>query len=450
MNIVPIVDPGLGNSSYVVDLGDGSALVVDPERDPSPYLNAIAKLGLRPRFTVETHLHADFVSGSRELMAGGATLLAPAGSNLSFDYRRLADGDEIDMGGLTLQAIATPGHTPEHMSYLLLDGSEPLALFSGGTLMAGGVARTDLLSPELTEPLARAAYRSIRERLLVLPDDLVVYPTHGAGSFCSAGPTDERTTTIGRARRTNPLLAVDTEDEFVETLFAGLGTYPTYFGRMRDINQAGPAVHGPNLPELPALSPGDVEALQADGGLVVDARPINRFAVGHVPNSLSVEMRDQFGTWLGWLAEPDQPIAIVVDDGQDIEALLWQMLNVGFDMPVGRLTGGVSAWRAAGLPVATTGLVSADGIDPTKTIVDVRQLSEWNIARLPAATHIELGDIAAQAGKLQGDVQVHCGHGQRAMTAASLLERAGVESVTVTTGGPHEIAAALAGVAHSR
>ncbi|MFV2040288.1 MAG: rhodanese-like domain-containing protein, partial [Acidimicrobiales bacterium] len=205
-----------------------------------------------------------------------------------------------------------------------------------------------------------------------------------------------------------------------------------------------------DLAELPALSPDDVEALLADGGTVVDARPIDRFAAGHVPNSLSVEMRSQFGTWLGWLVEPDVPIAIVVDEGQDVTELLWQMLNVGFEMPVGRLAGGVSAWGAAGLPVATTPLVSASGVNPDKMIVDVRQLSEWNIDHLDAATHIELGDIAARASQLSGEIQVHCGHGQRAMTAASLLEQAGLRDVTVTTGGPDDIKRAVAEAAAVR
>ena len=445
MDVAPIIDTGLGNSSYVVDLGDGSALVVDPERDPGPYLRAAEERDLRLRFTVETHLHADFVSGSRELMAGGAALLAPAGSDLSFDYRRLDDGDEIDLGGLTLRAIATPGHTPEHLAYLLLDGAEPLALFSGGTLMAGGVARTDLLSPDLTEPLARAAYRSIRDRLLVLPDDLPVYPTHGAGSFCSAGPTGERTTTIGRERLSNPLLQVDTEDEFVATLLGGLGSYPTYFGRMRDVNRAGPTVYGGEPPVPAPLSPQEVASLHDDGALVVDARPIDRFASGHVPNSLSIELRDQFGTWLGWLANPDRPILIVADDDQDIADLVWQMLNVGFEPPKGRLAGGIEAWRAAALPTVETGLIPPEGVTTDRPILDVRQRSEWETNHVTEAIHVELGDISVNAPRLTGGLQVHCGHGQRAMTAASLLEREGIGSVTVTTGGPAEVAA-VAGV----
>ena len=445
MGIVPIIDTGLGNSSYVVDLGDGSALVVDPERDPGPYLRAAEELNLEPRFTIETHLHADFVSGSRELMAGGAALLAPAGSDLSFDYRRLDDGDEIDLGGLTLRALATPGHTPEHLAYLLLDGAAPLALFSGGTLIAGGVARTDLLSPDLTEPLARAAYRSIHDRLLVLPDDLPVYPTHGAGSFCSTATTGERTTTIGRERRSNPLLQIETEDEFVATLLGGLGSYPTYFGRLRDVNRAGPAVYGVEPPALPPLSSEEVKSLQGDGALVVDGRPIDRYAAGHISGSLSIELRDQFGTWLGWLADPNRSIVIVVDDDQDITNLVWQMLNVGFEPPRGRLAGGIRAWRAAGLPTVQTDLVPSGDVRADQPIVDVRQLSEWQASHIAGAIHVELGDISAKATELTAGVQVQCGHGQRAMTAASLLEQAGVDAVTVTTGGPTDVATALAG-----
>ncbi len=444
MDIVPIIDAGLGNSSYFVDLGDGSALVVDPERDPSPYLEAAEHRNLRIRFTAETHLHADFVSGSRELIAEGAALLAPAESDLAFDYRRLEDGDEIDFGGLTLRAIATPGHTPEHLAYMFLDDASPQALFSGGTLIAGGVARTDLLSPDLTEPLARAAYRSIRDRLLVLPDDLPVYPTHGAGSFCSVALSGERTTTIGRERLSNPLLNIDTEDDFVATLLGGYGSYPLYFGRLRELNRAGPAVYGVESPVLSPLSPDEVARLQTGGAVVVDARPIERYATGHIPNSVSIELRDQFGTWLGWLADPNRPVIIVVDDDQDITSLVWQTLNVGFEPPKGRLAGGISAWRAAGRPVTQTDLIQPADVSADRTIVDVRQLSEWQTDHVTGAIHVELGDIAAQAAQFERDIQIHCGHGQRAMTAASLLERAGVETPAVITGGSRQVTAALA------
>ncbi len=196
-----VIDKGLGNSSYLVDLGDGRALTLDPSRHPRPYLERAERLGLTVAFTAETHLHADFVSGSRELAALGAQVLAPAAAGLEFPARGLADGEEVDLGGLTLRALATPGHTPEHLSYLLLDGSRPLALFSGGSLLVGAVARTDLIDADQTEHLARQLWWSLHERILGLPDDVVVYPTHGAGSFCSAPTGDDRITTIGREKR---------------------------------------------------------------------------------------------------------------------------------------------------------------------------------------------------------------------------------------------------------
>src|SRR6516165_7455159 len=251
--ITAIVDEGLGNSSYLVDLGDRRALVIDPERDPAPYLAAAVDGGLRLAYVAETHLHADFVSGSRELAARGAKVLAAAAGRTAFPHRGLDDGTEVDLGGLTLRALATPGHTPEHLSYLLLDGKQPLALFSGGSLLVDAVARTDLIAPERTEELARSLWRSLHERVLVLPDDLAVYPTHGAGSFCSAPLSGERATTIGAEKAANALLAAPDEDAFVKLLLDGLGTYPRYFSRLREVNRLGPVVFDPEQPALARL-----------------------------------------------------------------------------------------------------------------------------------------------------------------------------------------------------
>jgi hydroxyacylglutathione hydrolase len=344
MDVIPLVDEGLGNSAYVVDLDDGEALVVDPERDPRPYLSALDRRGLTPRFVVETHLHADFVSGGRELAAHGAQLLAPAGSELTDAHWLLRDGDEVELGGLTLEVIATPGHTPEHLAYLLGDAGRPVALFSGGTLMAGGVARPDLLSPEQTEPLARAAYRSIHERLLTLPDELAVYPTHGGGSFCAVAGGGEHITTIGRERASNPLLADGPdEDTFVARLLGGLGTYPPYFLELRDVNRAGPQIHGTTPPPLPQLDLAAFDAAVSDGAEIVDVRQIDRFAAGHVPGALSNPWRAQFATWLGWLVGREHPVVFVADDTIDRGDLVWAALTVGFD------TSWVS-WPAASSP----------------------------------------------------------------------------------------------------
>src|SRR5919204_5448500 len=313
--IHPVVDEGLGNSAHVVELGDGRALVVDPARDPTPYLKLARWRRLQVAYAAETHLHADFVTGSRELAAaGGAQLLAPRASRLGFVHRGLEDGEEVDLGGLTLRALATPGHAPEHLSYLLLDDGRPLALFSGGALRGGGVARTDLAGPELTEPLARAAYRSLHQRLLVLPDELDVYPTHGAGSFCAAPAEGERTTTIGAERRHNRLLAAPDEDAFVAALLAGFGSYPPYFLRLRERNRVGPELLGTDWRTLPLLSAERVHRHLAGGGVLVDARPITAFAAGHIPGALSIALRPAFASWLGWLLDDTQPLVFVLDD----------------------------------------------------------------------------------------------------------------------------------------
>jgi hydroxyacylglutathione hydrolase len=443
VDLVPLVDAGLGNSAYLVDLGDGGALVVDPERDPRPYLHELAHRQLTPRYVVETHLHADFISGGRELAARGARLLAPRDSALAFPHEPLTDGDEVDLGGLRLQVIATPGHTPEHLAYLLLDGDRPAALFSGGTLMAGGVARTDLLAPDRTEPLARAAYRSITQRLLTLPDDLPVLPTHGAGSFCAAGTDGERTTTIGRERTTNPLLVGDPDEEtFIARLLAGFGSYPPYFLELREENRAGPVVYGPTPAHLPTLSADEVEAAVADGAEVVDVRNIEAFAAGHLRGALSNPWRPQFATWLGWLAPRDRPIVVVADDDVVRQDLVWAARTIGYDDVVGELAGGIDAWRASGRVVATTLLVGVDGA-AERQVVDVRQDAEFASGHVAHATHVELGALTdgsvAREAVPEGPVLLHCGHGERAMTAASLLERAGHRDVAVLAGGPEDL-----------
>lgn len=441
MDVIPLVDEGLGNSAHVVDLGDGGALVVDPERDPRPYLEVLEQRGLTARFVVETHLHADFVSGGRELAARGAELLAPAGSDLAFPHRPLEDGDRLDLHGLTLEVIATPGHTPEHLAYLLRDGERPVALFSGGTLMAGGVARPDLLSPDQTEPLARAAHRSITTRLLTLPDDLPVHPTHGGGSFCSTAPSGDRATTIGRERTANPLLAGDPdEDTFVARLLGSLGSYPPYFLELRDVNRAGPRVHGASPPPLRSLSLDDVDTAAAvDGAVLVDVRSIEAFAAGHVPGSVSIPWRAQFATWLGWLVRRDQPVVFVTDRTVDRIDLVWAAHTVGYERLVGELAGGVGAWESDGRELARTPLVGPEAA-AGRQVVDVRQANEFAAGHASGANLVELGSLVDRPDAVPDvPVLVHCGHGERAMSAASLLERAGHRDVAVLAGGPDEL-----------
>jgi hydroxyacylglutathione hydrolase len=440
--IVPVVDEGLGNSAYLVDLGDGRALAVDTPRDLRAVRVAADRHGLTAAFAADTHLHADFLSGALQLAADdGAQILASAVGGRAFGHRGLADGDEVDLGGLTLRAWATPGHTAEHLVYLLLDGAQVVGVFTGGSLLVGAAARTDLSSPEQTEPLARSQYASLA-RLLTLPDATPVYPTHGAGSFCSAPPGAERTTTIGRERATNPLLAAGDEDAFVKTLLGGLGTFPGYFLRLPGENRRGPAVV-PATPVLAPLTPGQVQTIQNDGGQVIDVRPVPAYAAGHIPGSLAIPLRDAFATWLGWLVpDPATPLIVVADPGQDLGEVAWQALKIGYENLAGILAGGIAAWQASGHPAVTTPLLVPGQVDPA-AVIDVRQASEYAGGHLPGARNIELGSLAHQAPDLAGrPVVTMCGHGERAATAASVLERAGHTGVAVLTGGPPDWAQA--------
>jgi len=425
VTISPFVDEGLGNSSYLVDLGDGRGLVVDPTRDVTSYARTAEVHGLRLAYGLETHLHADFVSGSRELVRLGATVLGPRAGRIEFPHRGLADAEEVDLGGLTLRALGTPGHTPEHLAYLLLDGPRHVALFSGGALLVGSVARTDLVSPDLTEPLARQLYRALRDRILALPDELHVYPTHGAGSFCSAPGGGERTTTIGQERTANPLLAAPDEETFVRRLSAGLGTYPDYFLRLREVNRRGPTVYGDSPPGLRELAPEELAAAVRDGAELIDVRSVEAFAAGHIPGALSIALRGSFASWLGWLVTDDRPLVFVLDERQDRSELVRQSLKIGYEHLAGELAGGMATWRAAGRPEAQTDLVS-DPATLLGPVLDVRQTAEYAAGHVPGAALVELGSLQAQAGGLAGEpVTVMCGHGERAATAASLLERAG-------------------------
>jgi glyoxylase-like metal-dependent hydrolase (beta-lactamase superfamily II)/rhodanese-related sulfurtransferase len=441
VDIQTFTDEGLGNTAYLVGIGDRRALALDPPRDVTTLRKAADARGLLIAYAVETHLHADFVSGSRELAAVGATVVASRGADLAFRHRPLDDGDTVDLGGLRLEAIATPGHTPEHLSFLLRDGATPVALFSGGALLPGSVARTDLIAPDQTEPLARALYRSLHARILSLPDDLAVYPTHGGGSFCSMAASGERTTTIGRERAANPLLLAPDEDAFVARLAETLGTYPAYFLRLREVNRRGPRVLGGVAP-LPALDLAEVDRLVADGAELVDARPMGAFASGHIPGSLSIALRPAFASWLGWIVPPDRQLVFVLGRSQDRTDLVRQAFGIGYESLAGEVAGGIEAWRDDGREVATTALRRT----PVETgqILDVRQASEFEEVHVHGAMAIELGSMPSLGANVPDGVTIMCGHGERAMTAASLLERRGREAA-VFEGSPADWARSSGG-----
>lgn len=436
----PVVDEGLGNNAWLVDLGDGRALAVDPPRDLRALRRAVQRAGVSVAFAADTHLHADFLSGARQLAAtDGAQLLAPAAGGRRFPHRGLSDGEEVDLGGLTLQAVATPGHTDEHLSLLLRDDGNPVGVFTGGSLIVGAAARTDLLGEDRAEELARAQFASL-QRLAQLPDGTAVWPTHGAGSFCSAPSGAERYSTIGHERATNQLLAAGDPDTFVALLTTGLGSYPAYFRWLAEVNRQGPEV----LTSEPRLAPLDVAEVRrwlADGAVMVDVRPVPRAAAGFLPGAIAIPLRAQFATWLGWLLDPGTPLVIVRDPDQDPADIVWPALNIGYERLAGELAGGVEAWRAAGGELTPVPL-RAPGPLGSGPVLDVRQDSEYASGHVPGSVHIELGELAERAGEVQPGV-VMCAHGERSLTGASLLLRAGaVEPAVLYGGGPQQWAEA--------
>ena len=434
MKIHDFVDEGLGHSSYVIDLGDGTAAVVDPPRFPSAHDALVERLHLRLAWTLDTHSHADYVTGSPALAERtGATFVAPAASHLASPHRPVSDSEHLPLAkGVELIAVATPGHTPDHHAYVVVEHGWPVALFSGGSLMVGAVGRTDLCGAELAVPLAHEMFGALR-RFDELPDDLPVYPTHGAGSFCSAPGASQRTSTLGHERDTNPLFSITDEGLFVERLVAGFGTFPTYFARLPELNRRGPTRYD-SLPHLAALQPDDVERHLAEGGVVVDARPVAAFSAGHIPESLSNTLRPVFASWLGWLIEPNRQLVFVLDPDQDRADLVRQCLDVGQENLVGELAGGLEAWIDSGRPMSTIPLADPTGM--TGQVIDVRQANEYASGHVPGALNIELGAIEG-ANLTPGPVTLMCGHGERAMTAASILTARGKGDVVVLDGGPN-------------
>ncbi|MDQ3576854.1 MAG: MBL fold metallo-hydrolase [Actinomycetota bacterium] len=438
-HVLALVDEGLGNSCYLVDLGGGRALVVDPPRDLRAARAAASTRNLRIRFVADTHLHADFLSGAVQLAHDdGAVVLASASGRREFPHRALGDGDEVDLGGLALTALSTPGHTDEHLSFVLRDDKTPLGVFTGGSLIVGSAARTDLLGPERTEELARAQYASL-QRLAELPDQTAVWPTHGAGSFCAAPPGAARTSTIGAERATNPLLRAANVEEFVAALLGSLGSYPPYFHRLGELNRRGPAVlNATTAGQLAALTVAGVLQLRSTGATVVDVRPVHDYAAAHIPASLSIPLRGQFATWLGWLVQPEASLVVVRNADQDVAEVVWQAVKIGFDRLAGELAGGMDAWTAAGRPTASTELLNPEQL-AGRRVLDIRQLPEFAGGHLPEARHIELGTVERAADQLpHAPTVLMCGHGERAATAASLLERAGHRHLAVLVGGAED------------
>lgn len=425
----------LGNSSYiVVDRGSGDAVVIDPLCDVDRYLTAARESGWRVAASLDTHVHNDFVSGGPNLRAAtGCVFAVPDDSGIAGVDRSLRGGDELAVGSMRLRAIHSPGHTPEHLSYLLLDASgTPLALFSGGALMVGTMARPDLLGPSWTYALSRMGRETLRQRLLTLPDDLRVLPTHGGGSFCGSATSDARVTTIGAEKRENPLAQASDLAHFL-AIHAKQGRYPAYYERMAPINRV--AAPGAVAVATSRLTPGAFDDAVAHGAIAVDCRAYADFDAAHVPGSLNVPGDGPFSAWVGWVVDIEAPVVLVAAAEAAAEEASRQLVRIGFR----DLRGWLDAhdWIAGGR--ATTSVVSCTMGDLAErildgehlTVIDVRQENEWAQGHLPGALHALAPDLPGIAARLdrQAPVAVHCATGYRSALGVSMLLREGIDDI---------------------
>jgi glyoxylase-like metal-dependent hydrolase (beta-lactamase superfamily II) len=438
MNVLPFIHEGLGNSSYLVESGR-TAILVDPDRSFDRYAKAAKERGVTIRAVLETHVHADFVTGAVEaLNLTNARVFLPAGAGSRYPHQPVAPAQPFTIEGVNVQPIASPGHTPEHVSYVLRSPSGPPALFSGGSLIAGGAARTDLIDPGQTRELTRQQFRSTHQAFAGLPDETLLYPTHGGGSFCSTGAGGERSSTLGRERADNPVLAIHDESEFLEWFPQTFPAAPGYFFRTRAFNQAAPRLRS-QVP-LPTPLPPDAFEVAARDALIIDASSKEQYALGHIHGSLSIPFRDTYPVWLGWLVPPETSLVFVLDD-VPLGKVIDQSLLVGYERFAGWLAGGIHAWRHFAKPITEHPLIDAQQasrlLKDGAAALDVRETSETWSGTLPGALAIPLGELAARAGEVPSDrpVVVYCGHGERAATGVSVLERAGFSDAQNLDGG---------------
>jgi hydroxyacylglutathione hydrolase len=425
--IVTIETPALGDRSYLICDG-AQAVVVDAQRDIDRVLAAAQARRVHITHVLETHIHNDYVTGGFALAGQvGAEYVVAASEEVSFERRAVRDHDQIVSGSLTLTVMHTPGHTPGHLSFALSEtGHDPVAVFTGGSMLYGAVGRTDLIGPELTEELTRAQYRSVRRLAEALPDEVAVYPTHGFGSFCSATPTSGTSSTIGHERQVNVALCSE-ENAFTSELIAGLNAYPRYYAHMGPANRRGP--RAPHLTQPSRADPAELRRRIEAGEWVVDLRERQAFAQAHVTGTISVELGDPFSTYLGWTLPWDAPLTLIGDSPRQVTEAQLQLTRIGIDHIAGAATGPaqtlapghVSCYR-----VADFGGLAAEWGRPDLVVLDVRRPDEWQAGHLARAVHIPFWEVERRAGEVpDGEVWVHCASGFRASIGASILDRAG-------------------------
>jgi hydroxyacylglutathione hydrolase len=435
-------DEGLAQASFLVGCDrTHQAVVIDPRRDADIYKAAAQQAGATIVAAIETHVHADFVSGARELAEKGVRILSGPGAGLEFTHHEVHDGEQLAVGDVTLTFLHTPGHTPEHVCLLAEASGQPQRLFTGDLLFVGGVGRPDLLGEAQTRRLAQDLFESLT-RVMAMDGAIEVHPGHGAGSLCGAGIGKEPSSTIARERAQNAMLQYDDREAFVRAVLADIPATPPYFARMKRVNKAGAPLVDPSR-KLPALRPAAAAALAADGALILDLRPAQAFATGHPYGATNIGYGAKVGYWAGWVIPPDAPLILLVDEPAQAQEAAVQLRRVGLDRVEGIVAGGYDAWVGAALPVAEIEQMSAaelrDAVDRGEPmqVVDVRTPGEFRAAHIDGAVNIPAGEIPARAGELPRDALIVtiCEGGYRSSLAASLLAQEGAARLANVTGG---------------
>ena len=436
--------PGLAQLAYLVgDKSQGVAALIDPCRDIAEYLEDARKAGLRITHAIETHIHADFVSGAQEVReAVGAEVVGGKSSDYGFELRQIAEGGSVELGAVRLEALHTPGHTPEHMSFLLFDpmqGEAPVGVFTGDTLFNLDVGRPDLVGDDGGESNAKDLYDSLFNKLLPLGDRVEIYPCHGAGSACGKSIGDRDQSTIGNEREFSEALRERSEEEFVEWLLDSMPEPPTHYSRLKKVNAGRIPSSGLCLAAPEPLSAERFEALsEKDGYAVVDARSMLAFGGGHIAGALNIPLKPQFVSWAGWMLDPEETILLVVENERDLCPIREHLFRIGIDQVVGYLHSGMESWETTARPLQSIPQWTVRELDKRRkdqplTILDVRSPEEWKQGHIPDAVHQYAPHLEENVDKVPSDkpVAVYCGTGYRATIAASILKRHDFEVVNI-------------------
>ena len=436
ITVIPLETPALGDRSYLVHDGE-VAFVVDPQRDIDRVLALLDAHHLRLTHVFESHIHNDYITGGLALARrAGAAYLVNADDAVSFDRVPVRDGDVLAIGPrMRVTAVATPGHTFTHLSYVLAGAGERTAVFSGGSLLYGATGRPDLLGLRHAGDLVRAQHASARKLAGMLPDAAQVFPTHGFGSFCSATQSEAASSTIGREKAANPVLTQD-EETYARELLAGLNAYPAYYAHMAPANSAGPPE--PDLSPPAVAGPADIRHRIEAGEWVVDLRNRTVFAAGHVPGTLNFGLDGSLATYLGWLIQWGTPLTLLGETAADVARAQRELARIGIDRPAAAATGKPADWVAgtgrepASFPTATFADLARVRHHRALTVLDVRRTDEYGASRIQGAVNIPVHELPSRLDEIPaGEVWVHCAAGYRASIAASFLAAAGRQPVAI-------------------